>query len=153
RFLELLERMGCRVERGDTATDVWGPEHLMGIDEDMRDISDTAQTLAALAPFAEGPTTIRNIGHIRLKETERIAAMATELRRLGQGVEEFAVGLRITPAPVTPAAVATYDDHRMAMAFSLVGLRVPGICILDPKCVAKTFPDYFERLEQLRAAR
>jgi 3-phosphoshikimate 1-carboxyvinyltransferase len=150
RFLEVLERMGCQVERGDTATDVRGPKRLVGVDVDMRDISDTAQTLAAIAPFAAGPTTIRNIGHIRLKETERIAAMATELRRLGQGVEEFPDGLRINPAPVTPAAVATYDDHRMAMSFGLVGLRAPGIRILDAGCVAKTFPDYFARLDHLR---
>jgi 3-phosphoshikimate 1-carboxyvinyltransferase len=153
RFLEVLERMGCRIVRGETATDVWGPERLLGVEEDMRDVSDTAQTLAALATFAEGPTTIRNIAHVRLKETERITAMATELRRLGQGVEEFPDGLRITPAPVTPAALATYDDHRMAMAFTLVGLRIPGIRILEPDCVAKTFPDYFERLDQLRSSR
>jgi 3-phosphoshikimate 1-carboxyvinyltransferase len=150
RFLDILERMGCRVEREEMATDVWGPAHLTAVEEDMRDISDTAQTLAALAPFAEGPTTIRGIAHVRLKETERITAMATELRRLGQGVEEFPDGLRITPAPVTPVAIATYDDHRMAMAFALVGLRVPGIRILDPGCVSKTFPDYFTRLERLR---
>jgi 3-phosphoshikimate 1-carboxyvinyltransferase len=152
RFLEVLERMGCRVEREAAATDVWGPERLRAVEEDMNDLSDMAQTLAALAPFAEGPTTIRGIAHIRRKETERGAAMATELRRLGQEVEEFPDGLRITPAPVTPAAIATYDDHRMAMAFALVGLRVPGIRIRDPSCVAKTFPDYFTRLDRLRRA-
>jgi 3-phosphoshikimate 1-carboxyvinyltransferase len=116
----------------------------------MQDISDMAQTLAALAPFADGPTAIRNIANTRLKETDRIDAMATELRRLGQSVDEFPDGLRITPQPVQPAAIATYDDHRMAMAFALVGLRSPGIRIREPDCVAKTFPDFFARLEQLR---
>jgi 3-phosphoshikimate 1-carboxyvinyltransferase len=134
------------------ATDVWGPEHLTGVDEDMHDISDMAQTLAVLAPFAQGATTIRNIANTRLKETDRIAAMAIELRRLGQQVEEFSDGLRITPAPMVPAAIATYEDHRMAMAFALIGLRCRGIRIQDPGCVAKTFPDYFARLEQLRTA-
>jgi 3-phosphoshikimate 1-carboxyvinyltransferase len=150
RFLEVLERMGCRVDRSPAATDVWGPQRLLGVDEDMQDISDMAQTLAALAPFADGPTAIRNIANTRLKETDRIDAMATELRRLGQSVDEFPDGLRITPQPVQPAAIATYDDHRMAMAFALVGLRSPGIRIREPDCVAKTFPDFFARLEQLR---
>jgi 3-phosphoshikimate 1-carboxyvinyltransferase len=150
RFLDVLERMGCRVERGSAATDVWGPERLRAVAEDMADISDTAQTLAALAPFADGTTTIRGIAHIRGKETERVAAMVTELRRVGQHVKEFPDGLQITPAPVRPADIATYEDHRMAMAFALVGLRATGICILDPACVAKTFPDYFTRLDQLR---
>jgi 3-phosphoshikimate 1-carboxyvinyltransferase len=149
-FLAVLQRMGCRVERGAAATDVWGPDRLLGVDEDMRHMSDMAQTLAALAPFAAGPTTIRNIANTRLKETDRITAMVTELRRLGQEVEEFPDGLRIMPRPIAPAAVVTYDDHRMAMAFGLIGLREPGIRILGPGCVAKTFPDYFNRLEALR---
>lgn len=150
RFLDVLERMGCRVERNTSSTDVWGAERLGGVEEDMHDLSDMAQTLAALAPFAIGPTSIRSIANTRMKETDRIAAMAAELRRLGQGVEEFPDGLRITPAPLLPVAVRTYDDHRMAMAFALIGLRVPGIHIQDPGCVAKTFPDYFERLKRLR---
>jgi 3-phosphoshikimate 1-carboxyvinyltransferase len=116
----------------------------------MADISDMAQTLAALTPFASGPTTIRNVAHVRLKETDRITAMVQELRRLGQQVEEFPDGLRVTPAAVRPAEIATYDDHRMAMAFALVGLRAPGIRIEDPECVTKTFPDFFDRLEQLQ---
>src|SRR5205807_2403959 len=111
--------------------------------------SDMAQTIAAIAPFAEGPTTLRNIAHVRLQETDRIAAMATELRRLGQGVEERLDGLRIEPRPIRPATIETYGDHRMAMAFALVGLRQPGIRITDPGCVSKTFPDYFDRLRQL----
>jgi 3-phosphoshikimate 1-carboxyvinyltransferase len=151
RFLEILERMGCRVQRGAAATDVWGPERLRGVEEDMNDISDMAQTLAALAPFAESPTALRGIAHTRAQETDRVTAMVAELRRLGQVVEEYPDGLRITPAPVRSADIHTYDDHRMAMAFALIGLRSPGIRILDPACVAKTFPDYFARLEQLRA--
>lgn len=147
RFLEVLEQMGCTVNRDDTSTSVRGPSCLQGVDADMRHISDVAQTLAALAPFADGPTAIRGIAHIRGKETERVAAMVKELRRLGQLVEEFPDGLRITPASIRPAEIETYDDHRMAMAFALVGLRAPGIRILDPGCVAKTFPDYFQRLE------
>lgn len=150
RFLDILERMGCRVERGAAATGVWGPERLRGVEEEMSDFSDQAQTLAALAPFAGSPTTVRGIAHTRLQETDRVAAMVAELRRLGQEVEEYPDGLRITPAPVRPAAMHTYDDHRMAMAFALVGLRAPGIRLLDPACVAKTFPDYFSRLDQLR---
>src|SRR5581483_2387046 len=110
-------------------------------------ISDTAQTLAAIAPFTAGPTTIRGVAHARLKETDRVAALATELRKLGQGVDEFPDGLRITPAPLRPAEIDTYDDHRMAMSFAITALRFPGIRLRDPGCVAKTFPDFFERLE------
>jgi 3-phosphoshikimate 1-carboxyvinyltransferase len=150
RFLEVLERMGCRVRREPGATEVWGADRLAGVEEDMWDISDMAQTLAALAPFAASPTTIRNIANTRLKETDRIAAMATELRRLGQEVEEFPDGLRITPAPIRPAEIATYEDHRQAMAFALVGLRAAGVRVLDPGCVSKTFPGYFQQLERLR---
>ena len=120
-----------------------------GIDVDMNAISDTAQTLAAVAPFAQGPTTIRNIAHVRHKETDRIAAVATELRRLGQTVEEHADGLTIHPAPILPATVATYDDHRMAMSFALIGLKSPGVRIADPECTRKTYPNYFADLCRL----
>jgi 3-phosphoshikimate 1-carboxyvinyltransferase len=123
---------------------------LKGVDIDLNAISDTAQTLAAIAPFASGPTTIRGVEHARLKETDRVAALATELRRLGQSVEERPDGLTIYPAPIVPADIHTYDDHRMAMSFALVGLRVPGVEIADPGCVAKTFPSFFEVLDSLR---
>lgn len=152
-FVDLLARMGCRVERDATGTTVIGPERLRGIETDMSAISDMAMTLAALAPFAEGPTTIRNIAHTRGQESDRIAAMAAELRRLGQEVVEFPDGVRIEPRPIRPATIRTYGDHRMAMAFALVGLRVPGIAIEDPDCVRKTFPGYWQALERLRAAR
>jgi 3-phosphoshikimate 1-carboxyvinyltransferase len=123
---------------------------LRGITVDMNPISDTVMTLAAVACFAEGPTTIRNVAHIRHKETDRVHALATELRRVGADVEEFADGLTITPRPLHGATVETYNDHRMAMSMALIGLRVPGIVLRNPGCVAKTYPHFFEDLERLR---
>ena len=151
QFVHILEQMGCQVAVSDLGTTVTGPHQLKGIDVDMRTISDTALTLAALAPFADSPVTIRNIEHTRWQETDRIHAMVTELRKLGVPVVEHQDGLEISPAPITPVAIDTYADHRMAMAFSLVGLKAPGIRINDPECVSKTFPQYFEVLEQLYA--
>jgi 3-phosphoshikimate 1-carboxyvinyltransferase len=148
-FVDVLEQMGCTVKRYPDAIEVQGPKHLNGIDIDMNAISDTAQTLAAIAPFAHDPVTIRNIGHVRHKETDRIAAVATELAKLGAKVEEFPDGLKIYPSKVRAGAVDTYDDHRMAMAFSMIGLVVPGIVINNPACTAKTFPDFFDRFEKL----
>ncbi|MFN7770790.1 MAG: 3-phosphoshikimate 1-carboxyvinyltransferase [Planctomycetaceae bacterium] len=148
KFVDVLVQMGCRVEHGPEGITLTGGP-LRGIEVDMNAISDTAQTLAAVAPFAQGPTTIRNIPHVRHKETDRIAAVATELRRLGQQVDEFPDGLTIHPAPITPATVATYDDHRMAMSFSLIGLRAPGVKIADPGCTRKTYPHYFDDLARL----
>jgi len=147
-FVRALEQMGARVSMTDDATEVTGPVDggLRGIEIDMNAMSDTAQTLAAIAPFADGPTTIRGIAHNRHKETDRIADLATELRRIGQEVVEFEDGLTITPQPLRAAQIATYDDHRMAMSFAVTGLRAEGIEILDPGCTAKTFPDYFDRL-------
>jgi 3-phosphoshikimate 1-carboxyvinyltransferase len=143
--------MGASVVVADDYTEVCGPVggRLRGVELDMNAISDTAQTLAAIAPFADGPTTIRGVGHARLKETDRVAALATQLRRLGQHVEEFPDGLTIRPAPITPAAVQTYDDHRMAMSFAITALRAPGVRINDPGCVAKTFPTFFRRLVEV----
>jgi 3-phosphoshikimate 1-carboxyvinyltransferase len=149
-FVDVLERMGCAVERGDDAIVVRGPARLRGIDVDMGDISDTAQTLSAIASFADGPVTMRGLAHARLKETDRVAAVVTELRRLGIAVEERPDGMMIQPGTPQPGTVATYDDHRMAMSFALIGLRVPGIRIADPGCVAKTFPDFFARLDAMR---
>jgi 3-phosphoshikimate 1-carboxyvinyltransferase len=154
-FVDLLAAMGCRVDEGDNWLRVTGPgvDGLRGIDVDLADLPDTAQTLAAVAPFARTPTTIRGIATARLKETDRIAATCGELRRLGAAVDELPDGLRIYPAQqLGPAVVQTYDDHRMAMAFALVGLRVPGVRIADPGCVAKTFPGYFDVLAGLGAA-
>jgi 3-phosphoshikimate 1-carboxyvinyltransferase len=149
RFADLLAEMGCRVERCSAGCTVHGGP-LRGIDVDMNDISDTVMTLAAVACFAEGPTTIRNVAHIRHKETDRLAALATELRRVGAEVEEFGDGLTITPRPLHGAQIETYNDHRMAMSMALIGLRVPGIAIKNPGCVAKTYPAFFEDLEKLR---
>lgn len=150
-FVEVLRAMGAEVEMGDDYTEVHGPPNgdLRGVDLDLGPISDTAQTLAAIAPFAAGPTTIRGVAHARLKETDRVAALVTELRRLGQEVEEFPDGLRVTPRPITPAAIHTYNDHRMAMSFSIAALRSPGISLLDPECVAKTFPRFFDVLDSV----
>ena len=150
-FCDVLERMGCSVawdEAGVGSITVSG-RAARGIDVDMNAISDTVPTLAVVALFAAGPTTIRNVAHIREKETDRIGDLARELRRLGASVEECADGLRIDPRPLEAAAVATYDDHRMAMSLALAGLRMPGLRILDPACVGKTFPDYWRRLARL----
>ncbi|MEH2466442.1 3-phosphoshikimate 1-carboxyvinyltransferase [Nostoc sp.] len=148
-WLNVLEQMGCQIKDSDDYTEVTGPKQLQGIDIDMNDISDLVQTLGAIAPFASSPVTIRNVEHIRYKETDRIRAVVTELRRLGVEVEEFADRLKIEPGPITPAAIETYHDHRMAMAFAVTGLKVPGIVIKDPGCTAKTFPDYFIRFFQM----
>uniref|UniRef100_A0A7C4QXV6 3-phosphoshikimate 1-carboxyvinyltransferase n=1 Tax=Schlesneria paludicola TaxID=360056 RepID=A0A7C4QXV6_9PLAN len=150
RFVDLLEQMGCHVAWDDKAVTVRGGP-LRGIDVDMNAISDTAPTLAAVAVFAEGPTTIRNVAHMRHKETDRIAAVVAELRRLGLHVDEFPDGMTIHPAPPQPAVIHTYDDHRMAMSFALVGLRAPGIHITDPGCTSKTYPEFFRDLERLCA--
>jgi 3-phosphoshikimate 1-carboxyvinyltransferase len=149
RFIDVLQTMGCEVHRGQESLTVYG-RPLRGIDVDMNDISDTVMTLAAVACFADGPTTIRNVAHVRHKETDRLAALATELRRLGAGVEERADGLTITPRRLHGAEVETYNDHRMAMSLALVGLRVPGVVIKNPACVAKTYPGFFADLERLR---
>jgi len=148
RFVDVLEQMGCRVEWNSDSITVAGGT-LRGVDVDMNAISDTAQTLAAVAVFADGPTRIRNVAHIRHKETDRIAAVAAELGRLGIRVEEETDGLTIHPGGVRPATIDTYDDHRMAMSFSLIGLRAEGIRISDPGCTAKTYPHYFEDLQKL----
>jgi 3-phosphoshikimate 1-carboxyvinyltransferase len=151
RFVRVLERMGCHVTETSAGTTVVG-DRLRGVDVDMNDISDTVQTLAAVALFAEGPTTVRGVAHNRLKETDRISALATELRRLGAAVEEYADGLRIEPRPLHAARLATYDDHRMAMSLALVGLRVPGVTIENPACTAKTYPGYFADLRKVCSA-
>ncbi len=149
-FADVLAAMGCRVTRGGDWVEVAGAGTLHGVSLDMNAISDTVMTLAAVAPFADSPTVIENVGHIRHKETDRLAAVAAELGRLGVRVEERPDGLTIHPAGrITPAVVQTYDDHRMAMGFALIGLRAPGVRIADPGCVAKTFPDYFARLSAL----
>jgi 3-phosphoshikimate 1-carboxyvinyltransferase len=150
-FLDVLEQMRCEVTDGDNFIEVTGTTELQGIDVDMRDIPDTAQTLAAIAPFALSRTRIRGIASARVKETDRVHATCTELARLGVSVEEYGDGMTIYPMEaMRPAVVQTYNDHRMAMAFSLIGLRFDGIIIENPSCVSKTFPNYFEVLDSLR---
>lgn len=151
-FVDCLAQMGCGVEEDTSGLTVIGPsqgERLRGVTLDMNAVSDTVQTLAAVALFADGPTTVTGVAHNRHKETDRIADLATELRRLGATVEELPDGLVITPGALKPAVVQTYDDHRMAMSLALVGLRQPGIEISDPGCTSKTYPGYFADLARL----
>ncbi|MGL4593449.1 MAG: 3-phosphoshikimate 1-carboxyvinyltransferase [Thermoguttaceae bacterium] len=151
-FVDCLEKMGCTV--------IWNVDSitvsrqlgvpLRGISVDMNAFSDTAQTLAVVALFAETETNISHIEHVRFKETDRIADLARELRRFGAEVEERQDGLRIVPPEVLrPASISTYDDHRMAMSFAVAGLRLPGVRIYDPKCTNKTFPSFFEELDAI----
>jgi 3-phosphoshikimate 1-carboxyvinyltransferase len=150
-FLDVLEQMGCVVKEDENCIEVTGASSLQGIDVEMRDIPDTAQTLAAIAPFASSPTRIRGIASARVKETDRVHATCTELARLDIRVEEHEDGMTIYPSEkIRPATVRTYNDHRMAMAFSLIGLRGPGITIENPSCVSKTFPNFFKVLECLQ---
>jgi len=134
---------------------VMGTDRLEGIDVDLRDMPDTAQTLAVVALFADGPTTISGLHTLRVKETDRLAALQNELTKLGADVEiEGDDALTIHPPEdrkLKPASIDTYDDHRMAMSFSLAGTRTAGVRINDIACVNKTYPDFFKDLELLRA--
>jgi 3-phosphoshikimate 1-carboxyvinyltransferase len=148
-FVDVLEHMGCSVSREPDATTVTGGP-LRAVDVDMNAISDTVMTLAVVALFADGVTRIRNVAHIRHKETDRIGAIAIELRKLGATVDEYPDGLLIVPPDrLNAARIATYDDHRMAMSFALAGLKSDGVTILDPGCVAKTYPGFWEDLARL----
>lgn len=156
-FVECLASMGCCVEYGPNEITVARPKTgggtlapLVGIDVDMNQISDTAQTLAVVALFAETPTKIRNIAHVRGKETDRIKALVTELRKFGAIVDEQPDGLTVRPnrSALHGARIATYDDHRMAMSFSLAGLTLPGVEIENPECTAKTYPNFFADLDR-----
>jgi 3-phosphoshikimate 1-carboxyvinyltransferase len=155
RFADALEQMGATVTRGDNWIEATSNGVLKAIDADFNHIPDAAMTIAVAALYADGPSTLRNIASWRVKETDRLAAMATELRKVGAIVEEGADYIRITPpAELQPATIDTYDDHRMAMCFSLASLdgkarRGNAMRINDPKCVAKTFPDYFEAFAKI----
>jgi 3-phosphoshikimate 1-carboxyvinyltransferase len=149
-ILDLLERMGCRVSKGTDWAEVRAPQdRLAGIDVDMNALPDAVLALAVVALFAEGTTRIRNVANLRIKESDRLAALETELRKLGARARADADSLTIEPAPLRAAEIDTYHDHRMAMAFALAGLRQPGVAIRDPGCVSKTWPDYFEMLAGL----
>ncbi len=147
-FADVLAQMGCDVQYLPDAIEVTGGQ-LRGVEVNMNAISDTVQTLAAVALFADGPTTVRGVAHVRHKETDRIGDLITELRKLGAGAEELADGLRIIPASLQGAAIDTYDDHRMAMSLALVGLRQSGVVINNPACTGKTYPNYFDDLFDL----
>ena len=151
-FCDALTGMGCDVAWGDSQVTISG-RAAHGIEIDMNAISDTVPTLAVVALFAAGPTRITNVAHVRDKETDRIGDLVRELRRLGADVEERHDGLTVWPAgsatPLHGAVLQTYDDHRMAMSLALAGLRVPGVSIADPRCVAKTFPGYWRHLAAL----
>jgi 3-phosphoshikimate 1-carboxyvinyltransferase len=150
-FVDLLARMGAEVDRRPEGIAARGTGALRGIDVDMADCSDTVPTLAAVACFADTPTRITGVGFIRTKETDRIGSLVTELRRCGVDAEEAPDGLEIRPTPGAPRAarIRTYHDHRMAMAFALLGLRVPGIEIEDPDVVVKSYPGFWSALGSL----
>ena len=150
KFLDVLTRMGCVIAEEDNSLLVTCNSQPKGLDVDMRDIPDTAQTLAAIAPFASTTTRIRGIASARHKETDRVHATCAELARLGIQVDEHEDGMTIYPCQTfQPATIQTYNDHRMAMAFSLIGLRFDGVTIENPSCVSKTFPNFFDVLKKL----
>ena len=148
-FLDVLKRMGASVTVSEAGAEVTGgPLH--GVEADLSDFSDTAPTLAVVAALADSPTRVRGIGFVRTKESDRIGAVVEELRKCGVDATEEEDGFLIRPSAVHAAVIDPHDDHRLAMAFAVLGLRVPGIEIADPACVAKTFPGYFDVLEGLR---
>jgi 3-phosphoshikimate 1-carboxyvinyltransferase len=152
-LVHVLAAMGASVEEDDSSISVTGSGRLRGVEADLSQISDVAQTLAVVAAFADAPSRFTGIGFIRHKETDRVGHVVTELRRAGVGATEEPDGYTIDPALIRPATIETYGDHRMAMAFALLGLRAPGIRISDPGCVAKTFPGYWAMLQGLRGGR
>jgi len=150
-FVRILERMGAKVTWDPTSITVQGTGTLRGIDADLSDLSDTAQTLAVVAAFADSPVGLTGIGFIRKKETDRIGNTVRELQRAGIHAEERPDGFVVHPGTPTPARIETYDDHRMAMSFAVLGLRAPGIEVVDPDCVGKTFPGFWSTLDTLRS--
>jgi 3-phosphoshikimate 1-carboxyvinyltransferase len=148
-FLNILEQMGAWVEWNSDGVDIISSGRLTGVDVTMKATPDVVATLAAIAPFASSPTRIRDVGFIRHHESDRIRGLATELGRLGAEVHEFDDGLEILPSRLHHAVVETYDDHRIAMAFAVAGLKLAGVSIKNPGCVAKTYPDFFEHLMRL----
>jgi 3-phosphoshikimate 1-carboxyvinyltransferase len=152
RFADVLQQMGCQVVWSDGGVTVTGASALQGVAVDLNSMPDMVLTLAPLALLARGRTVIRNVGNLRIKESDRLAALATELARLGAQVQQLPDGLVIVPPDsVRPAEVATYNDHRMAMGMAVVGLRVPGLSIAGSECVSKTYPEYFEDMDRLAA--
>jgi 3-phosphoshikimate 1-carboxyvinyltransferase len=150
-FLDVLESMGCIVAEDVAGVTVLGPDVVAGLTVDMADISDTFMTLAAIAPFATAPVTITGIGNVRGKESDRIAAMEEGLRRVGVRTESGADHLRVLPGPTRGAVIDPHGDHRIAMSFSVLGLRTPGVVIDDSGCVRKTCPAFFDLWRDLEA--
>lgn len=145
-FLDVLERVGARIERREESTTVRGSSTLSGQTVDMHDISDTVMTLAAIAPLLAGRTRILNVANIRIKETDRLLATVNELRRLGQTVNHGEDWLEVEPTQLNPATVQCYADHRMAMSFAVLGAAAGGVQIEEPGCVAKTYPGFWHDL-------
>jgi len=148
KFVDVMVRMGCSVEKKLDSITVRGGR-LKGITIDMNNMPDTAQTLAVVALFAEGETIITGIGNLKIKETDRIQALASELSRLGAEIKTGSDFILIKPKVYQPAEIETFNDHRMAMSFALAGLKIPGVKIKNPHCVQKSFPDFFDRFQEL----
>ena len=142
QFADVLERMGCEVHKSINSLDLKG-NSLRGITINMNNMPDAVQTLAVVALFAKGETVIEGIGNLRIKETNRIEALANELGRLGAEVETGEDSMIVRPRKYAGAEIETYNDHRMAMSFAVAGLKIPGVKIKNPKCVEKSFPDFF----------
>ena len=149
RFTEVLERMGCRIVESSRGIEVCGRGELRPVDADMGDMPDLVPTLAVVAAFADGVTTIRNVGHLKEKESDRLAAVATELKRMGIDASFTDSELRIAGGKPSGALIHTYNDHRMAMSFALAGLQTPGIVIENKECVVKSFPNFWHVFESL----
>jgi 3-phosphoshikimate 1-carboxyvinyltransferase len=152
RFLSLLEDMGCRIIKHESSIEVQGGK-LKGIDVDMNDIPDCVPALAIVAAFAAGETTISNVAHLRFKETDRLAAIANELTKMGAKVQVLKDGLSIKPQKLHGATIETYNDHRIAMSFAVAGLRVPEVNIINPLCVKKSFPSFWEEFSKLEESK
>jgi 3-phosphoshikimate 1-carboxyvinyltransferase len=148
-FVSVLERMGCSVSETDEGVRLQSNGALIGIDVDMNSMPDVVPTLAVVALFAGTPTRIRNVAHLRHKESDRLDALYTELQRLGAQVTVFDDGLEIMPSSLHNAQLDTYDDHRLAMSFALIGSKTPGVRIENPDCVKKSFPGFWSELEKL----
>jgi 3-phosphoshikimate 1-carboxyvinyltransferase len=149
RFLDCLQEMGCRVTRGTNSIVVEGPERLRGIEADLADMPDVAPTLAVVALFATGETRILGVPHLRFKESDRIAALCATIARLGGEAEQAPDGLFVRPRALRGAALDPHDDHRLAMAFAVAGLRLPGVVILNPGCVSKSYPGFWDDLDRM----
>jgi 3-phosphoshikimate 1-carboxyvinyltransferase len=151
RFVDVLERMECLVHEEKGGIRVVGKGRLGGVDIDMNKMPDVVPTLAVTALFADSPTHIRNIAHLRYKESNRLEALVSELTKLGATITATADGLAVSPSHIRGAQLDTFDDHRLAMSFALAGLRVPGVTIENPGCVSKSFPRFWHEWEKLTA--